>query len=116
MKRIKKADLKHAKMSYELQDMVDDINRGGTYQEGALFILNPCCDASKERREAMRELLYSLVICLKSNDAWHVFTEIAYKIGTCQQFVERWLRGDERVEIYAQFGQNYIGIKDDRNQ
>jgi hypothetical protein len=115
MKRIKKADLKHAKMSYELQDIVDDINRGGTYQEGALFILNPYCDTSKERGEAMRELLYSLACCLKSNDAWHVFTEIAYKLGTCQQFVERWLRGDSRIGIYTQFGQNCIELKDDRD-
>jgi hypothetical protein len=105
-KRIKKADLKHATKSIELDWVVDDINAGGSRQEQALWILNPrCMEAGTESKRAMSELIYSLAKNVQSSDAWYVFTEVADKIGTCQSFIERWLRGmsfDKKYDVSVQ--------------
>lgn len=113
MKRIKKTDLRFAKKSDDLYYLVEDINYGGTSYEIAIWMLNPMgsINASIERKRAMSELLYSLAKIANSNDAWHVFTEIANKLGTCQEFVERWLRGIDNVIVSTQYGLNHIDIK-----
>jgi hypothetical protein len=111
MKRIKKTDLKYAEQTIDLNWLVKDINNGGERQESALFILNPCCTvAGKESTHTMTQLIYSLAKQLKSNDARFVIREVANKLGSCQAYVERWMRGMDNVEINTQFGQNYINV------
>lgn len=52
---------------------------------------------------------------MKVNDTRVVFTRLASIFGTCEQYIERWMRrmaiDNNKIYLVLQFGEHYIEVK-----
>lgn len=98
---------------FYVQQVIEDAN---SRDELLAFQFSPQCHPiRKEYRASISKVIYSIAKDMKVNDTRVVFARLASIFGTCEQYIERWMRGmaidNNKIYLVLQFGEHYIEVK-----